>query len=195
MGATAWEYWLRGQSPQDKPSCITDGNLFQGQNVGQLCRPPPFATFDLTTLPLTAPIRLLHSPRCHPYLSNDSSVHPAVTPGGGGGGLWSLCPQSAGSHFHSPSTFSLWITFHGKLPCTHCGRGLFRTRQWNPKTSPLKREIASVFKALLIQPPLHSFWGRHFFSLNNIFWLLWPFFWLLFQVSWQRKRSVIVFGS
>lgn len=102
MGATAWEYWLRGQSPQDKPSCITDGNLFQGQNVGQLCRPPPFATFDLTTLPLTAPIRLLHSPRCHPYLSNDSSVHPAVTPGGGGGGLWSLCPQSAGSHFHSP---------------------------------------------------------------------------------------------
>lgn len=87
MGATAWEYWLRGQSPQDKPSCITDGNLFQGQNVGQLCRPPPFATFDLTTLPLTAPIRLLHSPRCHPYLSNDSSVHPAVTPGGGGGGF------------------------------------------------------------------------------------------------------------
>lgn len=162
MGATAWEYWLRGQSPQDKPSCITDGNLFQGQNVGQLCRPPPFATFDLTTLPLTAPIRLLHSPRCHPYLSNDSSVHPAVTPGGGGGGFGVF----AHSRLAVTSTLHLLIMDHfSRKAAVHA----LWSRPFQNKTVESKNfsfekgNCLTVFKALLIQPPLHSFWGRHFF--------------------------------
>lgn len=66
---TAEGYWLWGPSPQDRPSCITDGNLFHGQNVGQLCRPPPLVTFDLTTLPMTAPIRL-------PLLGDVTPVYP-----------------------------------------------------------------------------------------------------------------------
>lgn len=56
-----------------RPSCITDRNLFNGQNVGQLFRPPPFVTFDLTALPVPAPIRLLH--HVTSVLSKNSSVH------------------------------------------------------------------------------------------------------------------------
>lgn len=43
--------------PLSRPSCITDRNVFGGQNVGQLCGPPPFVTFNLTTISPTAPIR------------------------------------------------------------------------------------------------------------------------------------------
>lgn len=57
-----------------RPSCITDRNLLQGPNVGQLFRPPPFVTFDLTTLPVRAPIRLLHLSDVTPILSKRKTV-------------------------------------------------------------------------------------------------------------------------
>lgn len=50
-----------------RASYITDRNPVPGLNVRQLCGLPQFVTFDLTTLPLTAPLRSEKmSPLFHP---------------------------------------------------------------------------------------------------------------------------------
>lgn len=92
-----------------RASYITDCNQFHGLNVRQLCRPPPFVTFDLTTLPLTAPLRLLHLRDVTPFypitqLSSTACDIGALEP-----------KQLAGSHIGFPPL--IMECFDGKLLC------------------------------------------------------------------------------
>lgn len=113
-----------------RPSCFTDRNLFERQNVGQLCRPPPFVTFDLTTLPLTAPIRLLHLGDVTPHLPNDSS--PAQWHRGSG----VFAHSWTGSDFHSHHG---WLGLKAAVTLV--------VVQWNPSSV---KDKSQVFNATFI---------------------------------------------
>lgn len=167
--------------PLSRPSCITDRNVFRRQNVGQLCRPPPFVTFNLTTISLTATIRQRHLCDITPVypmtvqfthcdtgaleslptvgLAVTSTVHPQS---------WIVLMKSCCA--------SLWsLSFQSKKVKSELWKG--NLRRW-------------VFQTLLIIPPLYNFWGDKQF----ICWFR-LFNWFLCLISRQGESSVIVFGE
>lgn len=75
--------------------------------------------------------------------------------------------QLAGSHFLLST--SNYGAFWWKAAVHHCGRGLFRTRQWNPKNSPSEKGIClAKFSRQLITAPLYSSWGDKFLWTTRV---------------------------
>lgn len=144
---TAGAYCLQGPSLPDRPSCITDRNLFHGQNVGQLCRPPPFVTFDLTSLPVTAAMGL-------PHLTDVTTIYPMTV-------QLTHCDMAAVKS--SPRVgwqlLPLPVPYYGsfcwKAALLHCACGSYRKRLLWTKTVLCKGSLPQVYQALLIAPPLY----------------------------------------
>lgn len=123
-------------------SLSLQAKLHHWQNVGQLCGPPPFVTFDLTTSSTDSTNQTASPRRCHPYLPSDSSVRQFLLRHRGA--LESLAT------FGPAVTYALqpWLTdgFDGNLlRVTAAVVVSFRTRQWNPKTSPLEKGMCLKF--------------------------------------------------
>lgn len=166
------------KSVTDKPffcisraSCITDRNQFPGLNVRQLCRLPQFVTFDLTTLPLTAPLRSQKmSPLFHPTWLDCSWRRGLLSPD-------RRLPVGVGS---SPL---ITERFRRKSCCEalRCAAAFFRTAQWNIRVYPLKKEICLPIcrRRRELYTHLKFFGGINQFN----FWL----FWLL---PWYSEKEI-----
>ena len=114
-------------------------------------------TLDLTTLPLTAPIRLLP-------LGDVTPVYPMTVQFTRCdiGALESWLTVGAGSYFHSASP--IMDRFDGKLPCVTVVV-VFSELDGGIQNLSSEKGILphKVFKVLLLIPPLYNFWGGIFF--------------------------------
>lgn len=135
-----------------RPSCITDRNQLHGLNVGQLFRPPPFVTFDPTTLPLAAPIRLLH-------LGDVTPIYPVTV-------RFTRCDIGALSGAHTVGWHSLPLFDHPNYGAFWWKAAVLSlwSRSLQNKTVESKKRILwkgnlphNVSKALLTTPPLYKF--------------------------------------